>query len=1065
LKRIISIFLLIAMLLSVLAIPAFADEEDDNAMSGEGDTDHAVDGAAWYKGKHYLWKVTLFVGKSDQVSRQDSLTEDFHRIGTVVMKKTGWTVSSSTKFGSGTKVDYYDGVAMTMDTTPYIISDANCPAIPIASGGDIETVKAYFGSTGTMSTILNGIADDKDTTKEEMLSQLPFTIGGRTKSGWSYDYIDPNATTNRVPWVIVYEPMVVLNLKDKVTKLAFTATEFSLCEINGWYDWNKSGGSGQNCSSLPERYLPTSVQLEESWFGYPVYGITDGNHRWKHPDVVKGGGWGMRWLPVAIQEPQKPETDYGCSFGSVNTTPAIGSYGNVVINWTNYEEQAGMVQCCLYRGETLVWSAWKTIPAGATIQTSLALLYSSTDRQTLTCTINWESREEETDASDNSDAIYVTPVETKVPPKLDYGVYIWDWDQPDQDSYGLVGFWWTNWTNETGGALCELFMDGELIWSEYKTFGPKEEIEVSMAVYYSGIETHTLEARINYANRDTEKDPTDNSDTLTVTPTRTMDDTYDFSVSELSISQSTVYQGKACTVCFASDNRNRNLSYESILVEVLVDGVVVKSVTLNYPPNGRYRHAYTIYLEDLDAHHIIARINWADRQGEDDQENNSMKTTVIVKPYYEFSVSNLQIEAADCFEGDIVKVTFRTDSWDQYSTYEDVPVELLLDGQVVTTRYMDYAPYSGFNHTWYIVVGAAMTHEITARINWENRTLEASAGNNCTDTVEVIAQEKKDLTIEAVAPNSDYRAGMTVITSYIIHNNSRYDVTPHSENTVSFEAYYYRGDTKVTISAQTWEQAVIPAENHNLVYFQWTVPSNLAGMEICCEATVNADGTVAETHKENNSDILVRTVAEKTFYSTPDTQFEKTGPEGYTVPTVPSQMTESATWRQWVYEDGAFVEKTYGITISETAPVIYPDEDSPSAEYAGGIWQMGSGYGIYVRYCPEIVAVMGCELPSADAYTDVQQAEATFPEFAYEKSVGTMRTLERIDGNWVFAQNPYADGKERLHFTPLWYPNVKYVVSVTASDVWTPAGMISSARNSNPIQITNSAYDDWYVGG
>ncbi|MBQ7019850.1 MAG: hypothetical protein IJN30_02480, partial [Bacteroidales bacterium] len=196
------------------------------------------------------------------------------------MKKTGWNVSSSVKFGSGTKVDYYSGAAMTMDTSPKIISDANCPKVPIVCDGDIGTVKAYFGSTGTVSTILNAIAEDKGTTKESMLRALRFTIGGRSQTNWDYSYLDPNGTSNRVPWVIVYEPMVILNLKDKVTKLAFTATEFALCELNGWYDWNKSGGSGQNCAILPERHMPTSVQLEESWFGYPVYAVTDDSKKW-----------------------------------------------------------------------------------------------------------------------------------------------------------------------------------------------------------------------------------------------------------------------------------------------------------------------------------------------------------------------------------------------------------------------------------------------------------------------------------------------------------------------------------------------------------------------------------------------------------------------------------------------------------------------------------------------------------------------------------------------------------------------------------------------------------------
>jgi hypothetical protein len=159
-----------ATLLSAFSITAFAD---DNAQSGTGDTHGAASGYAWYNTYQYLWKVTLYVGKSDQASKSSNLQNDFHRIGTVVMKKTGWNVSSSVKFGSGTKVDYYSGAAMTMDTSPKIISDANCPKVPIVCDGDIGTVKAYFGSTGTVTTILNAIAEDKGTTKESIAQYEP----------------------------------------------------------------------------------------------------------------------------------------------------------------------------------------------------------------------------------------------------------------------------------------------------------------------------------------------------------------------------------------------------------------------------------------------------------------------------------------------------------------------------------------------------------------------------------------------------------------------------------------------------------------------------------------------------------------------------------------------------------------------------------------------------------------------------------------------------------------------------------------------------------------------------
>ena len=1067
-KRIISILLLMAILLSAFSIPAFADgeDDDDNAQSGSGTTHDASKGYGWYNGYQYLWKVTLFVGKSDQASKQDNLVEDFHRIGTVVMKKTGWTVSSSVKFANATKVDYYAGAEMTMDASPYIISDKNCPAVPIAcDGGDIDKVKAYFGSTGTMSTILNGIAADKGTTKEAMLSELSFTIGGRTKSGWDYEYVDPNGTTNRVPWVIVYEPMILLNLKDKVTKLAFTATEFALCELNGWYDWDRSGGSGQSVNILTDRHLPTSVQLEESWFGYPVYAVTNDSQKWKYEDVVKGGGWGMRWLDAAIKEPQAPEIDFGCYFSNVNISPTVGGYGDVTIEWINYKQETGTVLCTLYRGDELVWSEWKTIEGGSSISTSLSLYYGTAGTETLTCYINWANRNDETDPDDNMDTTEVTARTATVPPSLDYGVYIIDAEQPEQDDYGSVTVRWRNWTGKGGTVLCELYCDGEVIWSGYKTFSAYQAIETTYEVYYRGSSARTLDARINYAYRNTEKDSSDNRALRVVTPIQTEDDTYDFSVAGLSVSPVNVYQGRTCTVSFISDNWNRDVAYNDILVELLVGNKVVKSEYVDFRPFGRNRHSYTITMPDLGTHTVTARINWARRNSEDNRDNNKVATTATVMKYCEFSVSNLKVEPTSCYEDETVTVTFRTDSWDRYNAYNDVPVELLYNGVVIYTEYVDYAVFGGKNHTLNVNVGATVgTNEITARVNWAKRTDEANSGNNSTDVAEVTVREKKDLSIEAIAPNSSYRAGTTVITSYNIINNSRHNVLPEHDNTVTFEAYYYNGSTKVVISSQVWKRAVVPAKDKNLVYFKWTVPSTIAGRKVYCKATVNSDLTIDEYTTTNNTDTLIQTVASKLSSQTPDTQFEKTKPNGFTIPTAPTNQTGSATWSMWAYENGAYVKKNYGVAISASAPSVRPDEGSPSAEYVGGYWQMRSGYGFYLSYRPTITSVNGYTMPGSTAYTEVQQAYATFPEFKYSLTTNYFRTLQKVNGTWVFVQNPNADGYERLHFTPLWYPNGNYIVSVTATDVWTPAGMITSVRRSNVIRIVDSAYDDWYVG-
>ena len=462
---------------------------------------------------------------------------------------------------------------------------------------------------------------------------------------------------------------------------------------------------------------------------------------------------------------------------------------------------------------------------------------------------------------------------------------------------------------------------------------------------------------------------------------------------------------------------------------------------------------------------ITARINWARRNYEDNRDNNSVSKTVSVQKYYDFSVSNLKVEPNICYEDETVNITFRTDSWDSYNSYINVPVDIMYNGSVLYTEYVNYAPFGGKNHSITINVGKTLgVYEIAVRINWAKRNQQVRTGNNITDTVQLTVKERKDLTIEAITPNSPYRAGMTVITSYNIINSRGSHVLPEHNNTVSFEAYYYNGSTKVVISSQVWEQAVIPANEKNLVYFKWTVPANIEGKTVYCKATVNSDLTIEEQITNNNTDTLVQTVAGKLYSQTPDTQFEKTKPNGWTAPVTARPNGGVATWSIWVYENGAFVRRGYGISIATTSPTAQPDEGSPSAKYVNGYWQMRSGYGFYLSYRPTITRTGTEIMPDSSAYTEVQQVYATFPEFKYLQDINSFRTLEKVNGAWMFEKNPYADGKERLHFTPLWYPNGDYTVSVIASEVWTPAGMIQAVRNCNTIRIVDSAYDDWYVG-
>jgi hypothetical protein len=164
-----------------------------------------------------------------------------------------------------------------------------------------------------------------------------------------------------------------------------------------------------------------------------------------------------------------------------------------------------------------------------------------------------------------------------------------------------------------------------------------------------------------------------------------------------------------------------------------------------------------------------------------------------------------------------------------------------------------------------------------------------------------------------------------------------------------------------------------------------------------------------------------------------------------------------------VYENGAFVKKTYGLTLNAAVPNIVPDVNSPSREQKGGVWYMGSGYGFTVSW-----SAPGAQSgsPSTSGYTEVQSAYMFFPEFGYANTASKYRLLDKTGtGTFQFPANPNAKNSARLHFIPLWYPDGSSQCQGFATDFWTPAGMLYGYFNSNAVTISGSALDDWHVRG
>ena len=432
---------------------------------------------------------------------------------------------------------------------------------------------------------------------------------------------------------------------------------------------------------------------------------------------------------------------------------------------------------------------------------------------------------------------------------------------------------------------------------------------------------------------------------------------------------------------------------------------------------------------------------------------------------YEFSISDLTVDEEEIFANSDITVSVRTDNWDYDKAYYDIPVELYFDNVLVARSYVDFEEYGVAYLTYTVDVGTVLgTHTLEARINWNDRVHEVNPNNNRV-TLEIYT--KKDefgFDVILLTGNARYTEGTEVTTSYLIANDSERNVYPTTNATAYFFVYYYDGDTVVTISKQAWEHYVVPAEERNLIYFRWTVPDGLADVTVYCECSINTDGKLKEPVLDNNVATLETVIAPKRTSQTENPSYSESRPSDYAPTNAPAVNVGSASWNMWEYEYGRFVLKKYGIKVNLTEIYVSPASTCKTAVYENGKWNIKSGYGISIYGCPFFESLSGYELPDDYCYTDIQTVYTTFPEYRYLCEDGKYRVLENVNGTWSFVENEGADENERLHYIPVWCDDGDYVISVTAMDIWTPAGMITAVGNTDCVMVEGNIFDDYYVG-
>ena len=432
---------------------------------------------------------------------------------------------------------------------------------------------------------------------------------------------------------------------------------------------------------------------------------------------------------------------------------------------------------------------------------------------------------------------------------------------------------------------------------------------------------------------------------------------------------------------------------------------------------------------------------------------------------YDFSASNLTVTPDEVWQYDKITVNFRVDNWDRNNAYNNVPVSVWLNGVCVYTGTVDFHAY-GVNYiTFDLNVGALEGKQtLEARINWDDRASETRSNNNAVQA-QFEVKKYSELSTSAVTPSADYIEGNDIIASFYVSNDSSTPVLPSDHMSYRLEVYLVDGATETLVSTQDKTDVVIPANGTNLVYFKWRVPENSAGKLYMFRGIANAENTVLERNPDNNATFFMKTAKAKETSQTPNTRYERTAPSTYN-PLISSPTTTvgSASWNEWAYENGKFELRTYGIRASAVDPVVKPDDNCKTAVLENGKWSMKSGYGISLAWNLRLIAMSGYSMPDSSAYTEAQTVMALIPEYGYSTDAGKYRSLEMAGGVYSFVENRDADGNARLHFIPVYVANGSYTVSVTATQIWTPAGMITAIRNANTLTIDGTIYDDFYVG-
>lgn len=323
-----------------------------------------------------------------------------------------------------------------------------------------------------------------------------------------------------------------------------------------------------------------------------------------------------------------------------------------------------------------------------------------------------------------------------------------------------------------------------------------------------------------------------------------------------------------------------------------------------------------------------------------------------------------------------------------------------------------------------------------------------------------LAKKKADVGVVAEAVDGTVYRGSTIMVSADIYGDAAIDFTPSNPLTVTMKATRNGG----TIFDTQTKSVICPKGDTNLVWFTVDIPeTGYTSANVTFTFTVTTPATITDTASTNDVSSKTVTTYVLPVRSTPDASFELDPPADFTDTPFKTNRGKEHSWTVWEW-NGGFVEKTYSAKLTVKAELT-PDATAVWSKYntTKKLWTTRSGYGLNTAVTVSLTGV------NSDMFAGNAKVNAYYPEFNYSTAAGKSNMLlmgsenERgYSASFSFDSNTDTISGNKMHVTPVWFPDGEYSVKYVVYDIWTPAGMLTTTTYAI-INIEGSMYDDYYT--